>query len=113
MRDAKGRFGPGNPGRQVGSRNKLEQSVTDAFLKDFDQYGSEAIVRVREADPTGYLRVAASLLPKQSNRTITHDVANLSDAEILNLIKDVRDNLGPASGAGRDGTPDKGTSRLN
>ena len=113
MRDAKGRFGPGNPGRQVGSRNKLEQSVTDAFLKDFDMYGSEAIVRVREADPTGYLRVAASLLPKQSNRTITHDVANLSDAEILNLIKDVRDNLGPATGARRDGTQDKGSSRLN
>ena len=75
--------------------------------------GSEAIELCRQNDPTGYLRVISSVMPKHSEKTIKHDVANLSDSEILNLVKDVRDQLGTTASPGRAGTQDKDKARLN
>lgn len=59
------RFGAGNPGRQTGSRCKLGTKFVDALLADFEKHGSVTIERVRETDPSAYMRVIASLLPKE------------------------------------------------
>lgn len=58
----------GNPlGRQRGSRNKF----ADAFLKDFlaawEIHGATAIEECVKEDPATFLRVAASILPKDIN----------------------------------------------
>jgi hypothetical protein len=56
----------GNPsGRPKGSRNKFSEKLLEAFAKDFDQYGEEVIQTVRTERPHEYLRIAASLMPKQ------------------------------------------------
>jgi hypothetical protein len=63
------RFQPGqsgNPaGRRLGSRNKLSEGFVEALFADFEAHGVEAIQRTREEKPDVYIRVIASLLPKE------------------------------------------------
>lgn len=81
--------------------------------KDFEAEGAIAIQRGREADPTGYLRVISSVMPKHSEKKITHDVQKLTDDELFNYVKELRDNIGTAAGAGRAREAAKDKARLN
>lgn len=62
-------FKPGNnanpKGRPKGSKHKLRSNFIDKLGEDFAQFGAEAIARVREEEPAQYLRVIASLIPKE------------------------------------------------
>ena len=51
-------------GRHPGARDRLTKKVLHTLLADFTTYGVGAVERVREEDPSTYLRVIASLLPK-------------------------------------------------
>src|SRR5262249_19812467 len=63
------RFKPGqsgNPaGRPKGSRNKVSEKLLDALAIDFDDHGKEVIEKVRVERPADYLKIVASLVPKQ------------------------------------------------
>lgn len=67
VRDSQGRFLTGNNGggRRKGSRNKLTERFLDAIADDFAEYGREAIIRVRVADPAAYLKLVGSIVPKE------------------------------------------------
>ena len=65
VRGPNGRWLPGNPGRTVGSRNKLATEVLDTFLADFKVHGAAALVKVREERPADYWRIATQLLPNE------------------------------------------------
>ena len=62
-------FKPGvspNPsGRPKGSRNKLGEAFIEALYADFTEHGVAAIEMVRAAKPDQYLKVVASILPKE------------------------------------------------
>jgi len=64
-------FKPGevhNPaGRPKGSRNKFAEAFIKDFLADWEMAGASAIQVCRLEDPAAYLRVAASLIPKELN----------------------------------------------
>jgi hypothetical protein len=56
----------GNPaGRPIGSRNKLSESFIAELFADFEQHGAAAIVAMRAANPTAYIRVIAGYCPKR------------------------------------------------
>lgn len=61
-------FKPGvspNPsGRPKGSRHKFAEVFLKDFLADWELHGAEVIQRCREEDPAVFLKVAASILPK-------------------------------------------------
>ncbi len=63
-----GRFGPGNPygGRRPSSRQRL----AEAFLKDmhalWESHGKAALLTMIADDPGGFVRAAASLVPKEA-----------------------------------------------
>ena len=57
------RWQPGM-GRLAGTRDKLTRSVLETILADWREFGAGALERVREEDPSTYVRVIASLLPK-------------------------------------------------
>jgi hypothetical protein len=59
------RFKPGNPGRPVGARHKLGEAFLEAMYADFKDHGVMAIVKVRDEKPDQYLKVVASILPKE------------------------------------------------
>lgn len=109
QRDDKGRFITGNNGggRKKGACNKLGEAFIDDLHADWAQHGAEVLKQVRTEKPDVYLRVAASLIPKQlhveaniSDRLA--DIESLTDAEIDTLVeqlegtsgKKVRDSVG-------------------
>jgi hypothetical protein len=59
------RFGPGQGGRPAGVRNRFSHAFLTDFLADWEKHGTGAIKSVRMTDPGTYLRVAASILPKE------------------------------------------------
>lgn len=64
-----GRIKPGevrNPaGRPKGARHKLGTAFLEKMLDDFTQHGVEVIETVRTEKPDQYLKVVASILPKE------------------------------------------------
>lgn len=64
-----GRFVTGNigGGRNKGSRNKLGEAFLADMFADWEGHGKAAIVKVREEKPEQYLKVVASILPKELN----------------------------------------------
>jgi hypothetical protein len=72
----------GNPkGRAKGSRHKLGEAFLSALHDDFEKHGVEVIEKVRDERPHEYLKVVASILPKELNVT-TNAVEELSDDEL-------------------------------
>src|SRR5919201_5475014 len=63
------RFLPGNDGHgggpPLGSRNKLQSSFLKALAEDFEQNGAGVIKIARIEKPVEYLKVIASVLPKE------------------------------------------------
>jgi hypothetical protein len=56
----------GNPaGRPKGARSKLGQQFLEKMLADFEKHGIEVIENVRIKKPDQYLKVVASILPKE------------------------------------------------
>lgn len=65
--DERGRFVSGNigGGRPKGARTKLGEAFLEAMYSDFTEHGVAAIVKVRDEKPDQYLKVVASILPKE------------------------------------------------
>ena len=81
----------GNPkGRPKGSRTAL----AEAFLADVQMHwlvnGKSVIDRVAESDPSTYLRVVASILPKELNVTVSV-LDTMSDDDLLVLLQGLRE----------------------
>jgi len=56
----------GNPaGRPKGARSKLGEAFLKEMLADFERGGAAAIIKVRDEKPADYLKVIASILPKE------------------------------------------------
>ncbi len=71
----------GNPaGRPKGSRNKVSESFITALSESFDARGVEAINNLITKDPGTYIKVVASLLPKQVEKVAP--LEELSDAQL-------------------------------
>jgi hypothetical protein len=56
---------PGGPGRPVGSRNKLSEFFLHELADNFKKHGRDAIERLCKDSPGEYLRIIASLVPKE------------------------------------------------
>ena len=93
----KGRFLPGNNGgvgRPKGSRNKLGEEFLDALYADFQQHGADVIARVREEKPDAYLKVVASLMPKEVKLDARTELYDMSDADLMAIIQSTARGIG-------------------
>jgi hypothetical protein len=92
-----GRFitGTSGPGRPVGARNKLGEAFIQALHDDFQEHGVAAIETVRSEKPDQYLKVIASLLPKDVNLNLTDNLSELSDDEVLGQLRELSAALAP------------------
>jgi len=52
-------------GRARGARNKISTAFLEALAADFEQHGEAAIKLMRIEKPTEYVKVVASILPKE------------------------------------------------
>lgn len=84
-----GRFPKGTGGRATGTRNRLQGKFIAALAKDFEVEGEGVIRIVRKEKPHEYLKLVASLLPKEfivSDGTID----DISEEELVTLLDQIR-----------------------
>lgn len=79
---------PGGPGRPKGSRHALGESFISALQADFHEHGEAAIKKAREEKPAEYIKVLASILPKEIE--IKRPLEDLTDDELINAIELIR-----------------------
>lgn len=74
----------GNPaGRAKGSRNKLAEAFWTDFAAAWEANGKAALTDVAANDPSTFVRVAASLMPKETEVTLRRVTAKeLPDDEL-------------------------------
>ena len=83
----------GNPaGRPVGNRNKLNEKFILALHDDFVEYGPKVIEQVRKEKPDIYLKVIASILPRElhvKDGSLFDGMSNEQLDEILGSVRAV------------------------
>lgn len=102
-----GTFAKGNPGRPKGSRNKLGEAFLSDMLADWEEHGKQAIATVREERPQDYVKVVASILPRDLNVTV-NPMEEASDEELVQRLRDLEAVIRPflcteGGGDGRSG----------
>lgn len=96
-KDEKGRFVTGNigGGRPKGARNKLGEEFLQDMLADWKTNGKEAIARVRDEKPDAYLKVVASILPKELNVRV-NEFDDLTDDQLARQLASIATQLANA-----------------
>ncbi|TAX58486.1 hypothetical protein ELI01_18775 [Rhizobium leguminosarum] len=96
-KDEKGRFLPGNSGfggRPKGARNKLGEQFINDLYADWQDHGVATLARVREEKPDQYLKVVASILPKDLNVNI-NQMDDLTDDQLVQRIRSLDSAIRP------------------
>jgi hypothetical protein len=92
VRDVQGRFTPGSGGRPRDARSRLQKDFIFALQEDFEKHGAGVIRIVRVEEPSQYLKIIASILPKELE--ITQNALNgLPDDEIEAILDAARSAL--------------------
>ena len=93
------RFQPGNPGRQAGSRNKLQAKFYEDLYAKWQEHGVQAIESMIVDKPGDFVRVVASVLPKEMNVNV-NQFDQMTDDELIARLRQldalVRPFLNPA-----------------
>lgn len=77
----------GNPaGRPKGARSKLGEAFIEDMLADWEANGPAAIVTVRTDKPEVYLKVVASILPKDLNVNFNPS-DGMTDEQLIERIR--------------------------
>lgn len=94
----------GNPaGRPKGSRHKLGQAFIEALHDDFNAHGEDVIEKVRLEKPDQYMKVVASLLPREFKIETTSDLTDEQlDARIRQLADIIQIGTGVAAGGSQE-----------
>jgi hypothetical protein len=79
----------GNPGgKPLKSRNRIQGDFLKALADDFERHGAAAIVRCRELKPWEYLRIVASLVPKDGTDKSALEWLSSEDLEaVLRVLR--------------------------
>lgn len=92
-----GRFVTGNigGGRPKGARNKLGEAFIKALQEDFDAHGVAAVEAVRSEKPDQYLKVIASLMPKEHRLSMADQFTDMTDDELTERIRQLAATIAP------------------
>lgn len=107
-----GRFLPGNSGfsgRPKGSRNKLGEAFLTDMYADWQEHGAKVIESVRADKPDVYLKVVASILPRDLNVNI-NPLEEATDDELIQRLRDLESVIRPFLGADGSGNAGEGTA---
>ena len=89
-RDQFGRFLKGHDiRREPGSRNRLQKNVIDSFLESFETNGKMALEILFKEKPVDYLRLIASVLPKEF-LVAEASLGDLTDEEVAEALATIR-----------------------
>ena len=106
VRDASGRFAPGNPGRPFGTRNRVSARVARAILADFEANQAETLLRLRRWFLPQYAAMISRLLPRDGEGAPPDAPVSLADLRAL------IDQVEAAGGGAADGDAADGEAML-
>jgi hypothetical protein len=72
----------------------LGEAFIAALAEDFEKHGVEVIERVRIEKPEAYIKVIASLLPKDLNLNVTK-LDDLTDEQLLERLRSLTKQAAP------------------
>ena len=89
----------GNPkGRPQGSRNKLSEDFLADLHESWLAFGKPALMAAAWTHPVEFVRLVASLIPRELEATITPVPERMSDAQLEALIaRDIEGGPDPAA----------------
>lgn len=91
----------GNPkGRVPDSRNKLSEEFVLTLYEHFLQYGAKAIERVYNSRPDVYVKVVASLIPKEFHFKNESAFEGLSREQLDQTITEIKSILTASTPSG-------------
>ena len=76
-------------GRVRGSRNKICARFIDDLQAEWERSGADALAVMAKEDPSGFVKVTASILPKELEVTQTQ-LMEIDDSELAELREAVR-----------------------
>jgi hypothetical protein len=96
-------------GRPKGSRSVFAETFLKDFLADWREHGTTAIAQCRKEDPTSYIKVAASLLPKDFNLNLTNEaeIGKLLDKFNIDELRNLAAGLAAVGAASLQGDTKK------
>ena len=89
VRDGRGRFVAGNPGRVLGSRNRMSKRSARRVLRDFEASFDDVVPRMKRWFLPQYMSLIFRLLPRV-NETGGVDLDATDEIEMATTIADVR-----------------------
>jgi hypothetical protein len=89
-----GKFLPGHSptpggGRPAGTRNRLTTLLLNSLVADFEQFGPAAVKIMRVEKPSEYVKVIASLVPKEL-LVQESALSEMSDDELVESLAIIR-----------------------
>ena len=89
----------GNPkGRPQGSRNKLTEDFFRDLCDVWEAFGKPALMAMAWTDPVAFVRLAASLIPREFEATTPVTPERMSDAQLEAIIaRGLQSGLDPAA----------------
>jgi hypothetical protein len=97
----KGAPSPNPTGRPKGTKNKLSEAFIEDLHSDWLEHGKSVLKATREQNPGQYMRVVASLLPKDVNLQVTA-VDEMPDEHIDETLAAVRRLIEARKGTGTE-----------
>jgi hypothetical protein len=80
----------GNPlGRPKGSRNRLGEQFIEDLRNEWVKSGAQALERMAQHDATGFVKVVASVLPKEVDATLEVKVGLFEEVRDFNEAWDI------------------------
>jgi hypothetical protein len=84
------KFQPGHSGRPHGARNKLQADFLHDLAEAWARDGANALKVMIADQPSDFVRVCASLMPREVALDIGGPLAELSDDELREMLEAVR-----------------------
>ena len=90
VREPSGRFAKGNPGRPLGSRNRVSRRIVTGILQDFESRQDAILSHLRGYKLDTDLDLVWKLLPKSAIEVSTRDPIDYTPEEAALVIARVR-----------------------
>lgn len=88
------RFKPGNPGKPKGAKHRLQEDFIKDVQAAWEDKGAEAITMMIADKPGDFVKMVASLMPKEATLNI-NDNSEMTDDELAERVRSLASQLSP------------------